>query len=156
MASWPDHLTIRQLKNDSSAIYVREWGRTIWIADAHCDDGKRFVAGVIQPLSGLADLGDHGKPRVSQLRSRCSQAAKYAPWKARKLPRWQKWTFNLGSIEDTRLFLSFCKTRRFRRDSSLPSLPSVKVPNFPRNLGSDFGQYLNEEANQRSPKRERK
>jgi hypothetical protein len=54
-------------------------GRTIWIVDAHCDDGKRFVAGVIQPLSGLADLGDYGKPRVSQLRSRCSQAAKYAP-----------------------------------------------------------------------------
>src|SRR5436190_23350221 len=36
-------------------------------------------AGVIQPLSGPADLGDHGKPRVSQLRSRCSRAAKYAP-----------------------------------------------------------------------------
>jgi len=29
-------------------------------------------------------------------------------------------------------------------------------PNFLRNLGSDFGQYLNEEANQRRPKRERK
>jgi PRC-barrel domain len=26
-----------------------------------------------------AGLGDHGKPRVSQLQSRCSQAAKYAP-----------------------------------------------------------------------------
>ena len=37
------------------------------------------LAGVTQPLSGPADLGDHGKPRVSQLQSRCSQAAKYAP-----------------------------------------------------------------------------
>ena len=36
-------------------------------------------AGVIQPLSGPAGLGDHGKPRVSQLQSRCSRAAKYAP-----------------------------------------------------------------------------
>jgi hypothetical protein len=34
---------------------------------------------LIQPLSGLAGLGDHGKPTVSQLQSRCSQAAKYAP-----------------------------------------------------------------------------
>jgi hypothetical protein len=34
---------------------------------------------VIQPLSGPAGLGDHGKPRVSQLQPRCSQAAKYAP-----------------------------------------------------------------------------
>jgi hypothetical protein len=54
-------------------------GRTIWIADPHRGDGKRFVAAVIEPLSGLAGLGDHGKPRVSQLQSRCSQAAKYAP-----------------------------------------------------------------------------
>jgi hypothetical protein len=36
-------------------------------------------AGVIKPLSGPAGLGDHGKPRVSQLQSRCSRAAKYAP-----------------------------------------------------------------------------
>jgi hypothetical protein len=36
-------------------------------------------AGVIQPLSGPVGLGDHGKPTVSQLQSRCSQAAKYAP-----------------------------------------------------------------------------
>jgi hypothetical protein len=31
-------------------------------------------AGVIQPLSGPAGLGDHGRPRVSQLQSRCSRA----------------------------------------------------------------------------------
>jgi len=37
------------------------------------------LAGVTQLLSGPAGLGDHGKPRVSQLQSRCSQAAKYAP-----------------------------------------------------------------------------
>jgi hypothetical protein len=40
---------------------------------------RSSLAGVIQPLSGPAGLGDHGKPRVSQLQSRCSQAAKYAP-----------------------------------------------------------------------------
>jgi hypothetical protein len=41
--------------------------------------GRSSSAGVIQPLSGPAGLGDHGKPRVSQLQSRCSRAAKYAP-----------------------------------------------------------------------------
>jgi hypothetical protein len=44
-------------------------------------------AGVIQPLPGPADLRDYGKPRVSQLQSRCSRAAKYAPSKGRKLPQ---------------------------------------------------------------------
>ena len=43
-------------------------------------------AGVIQPWPGPADLGDYGKSRVSQLQSRCSRAAKYAPSKGRKLP----------------------------------------------------------------------
>jgi hypothetical protein len=40
---------------------------------------RSSLADVIQPLSGPAGLGDHGKPRVSQLQSRCSQAAKYGP-----------------------------------------------------------------------------
>ena len=40
---------------------------------------RSSLAGVTQPLSGPAGLADHGKPRVSQLQSRCSQAAKYAP-----------------------------------------------------------------------------
>ena len=40
---------------------------------------RSSLAGVTQPLSGPAGLGDHGKPRVSQLQSRCSQSAKYAP-----------------------------------------------------------------------------
>jgi hypothetical protein len=40
---------------------------------------RSSLTGVTQPLSGPAGLGDHGKPRVSQLQSRCSQAAKYAP-----------------------------------------------------------------------------
>jgi len=34
---------IAAIKNDFSAICVREGVRTIWIADAHRGDGKRFV-----------------------------------------------------------------------------------------------------------------
>ena len=42
MTSWPV-ICHPAIKNDSSAIYMRERGRTIWIADAHRGDGKRFV-----------------------------------------------------------------------------------------------------------------
>jgi hypothetical protein len=31
-------------------------GRTIWIADAHCDDGKRFVVHADEKLTGFAEL----------------------------------------------------------------------------------------------------
>jgi hypothetical protein len=45
----------------------------------HLAHWRSSLAGVTQPLSGPAGPGDHGKPMVSQLQSRCSQAAKYAP-----------------------------------------------------------------------------
>jgi hypothetical protein len=31
-------------------------GRTSWIADAHCDDGKRFVARFDEMLTALVEL----------------------------------------------------------------------------------------------------
>ena len=31
-------------------------GRTIWIADAHCDDGKRFVVRVDEKLTAFVEL----------------------------------------------------------------------------------------------------
>jgi hypothetical protein len=31
-------------------------GRTIWIADAHCDDGKRFVVHADEKLTAFAEL----------------------------------------------------------------------------------------------------
>ena len=31
-------------------------GRTIWIADAHCDDGKRFVVRADEKLTAFLEL----------------------------------------------------------------------------------------------------
>jgi hypothetical protein len=31
-------------------------GRTIWIADAHCDDGKRFVVRADEKLTAFMEL----------------------------------------------------------------------------------------------------
>jgi hypothetical protein len=33
-----------------------EYGRTIWIADAHCSDGKRFVVRADEKLTGFMEL----------------------------------------------------------------------------------------------------
>ena len=44
------------IKNDSSAICVRDGGGTIWIADAHRDDGKRFVVRAGEKLTAFLKL----------------------------------------------------------------------------------------------------
>jgi hypothetical protein len=44
------------IKNDSDAICVREGGRTIWVADAHRGDGKRFVVRADDKLAAFAEL----------------------------------------------------------------------------------------------------
>jgi hypothetical protein len=38
----------------SSAINAN--GRTIWIADAHCDDGKRFIVRADEKLTAFLEL----------------------------------------------------------------------------------------------------
>jgi len=42
MTSWPDHLPSGNRK-ESGAILRARAARTIWTADAHRGDGKRFV-----------------------------------------------------------------------------------------------------------------
>jgi hypothetical protein len=42
------------IKNDSSAILIG--GRTIWIADAHRDDGHRFIVQADEKLTALLEL----------------------------------------------------------------------------------------------------
>ena len=43
-------------QNDSRAISVRERGSRIWIADAHRDDGQRFIVHADEKLSAFLEL----------------------------------------------------------------------------------------------------
>ena len=49
-------VTIRQSKTILEAICVCERGQTIWIADAHRDDGKRFVVHADEKLTAFLEL----------------------------------------------------------------------------------------------------
>ncbi len=40
----------------SCVLAVAAMGRTIWIADAHCDDGKRYVVRADEKLTAFLEL----------------------------------------------------------------------------------------------------
>jgi hypothetical protein len=50
-------------QNDSRAICVPEWGRRIWIADAHRGDGNRFIVRADEKLTAFVEL-EKGDSRV--------------------------------------------------------------------------------------------
>jgi hypothetical protein len=55
MTSLPDHLP-SAIKNDSSATLCNARAKTIWIADAHRGDGKRFVVRADDQLTAFLEL----------------------------------------------------------------------------------------------------
>jgi hypothetical protein len=42
-------------------------GRTIWIVDAHCDDGRRFVLHADEKLTAFLELEDDSRLRMNCL-----------------------------------------------------------------------------------------
>ncbi len=67
-----DHLPSGN-QNDSRAISVRERGSRIWIADAHCGDGKRFVVRADELLAGFLELEAAIRAESDSLRRIASQ-----------------------------------------------------------------------------------
>jgi hypothetical protein len=51
-----ESLAVRRSKTILARSWAREGGRTIWVADAHRGDGKRFVVRADDKLAAFAEL----------------------------------------------------------------------------------------------------
>jgi hypothetical protein len=56
MASSQDHLSFGNQKRFLARSCVRECGEQIWIADAHRDDGKRFVVRADEKTTAFVEI----------------------------------------------------------------------------------------------------
>ena len=63
-------------------------GRTIWIVDAHRDDGRRFIVRADEMLSAFVEL-EAARHRPSPLAKASRERRQSKPW---------KWTWLLGQL----------------------------------------------------------
>ena len=68
------------------------YGRTVWIADAHRDDGKRFVVGADEKLTAFLELESVIRPG-GELSLTSSQAFSKLGAEATPLHLWDSLTF---------------------------------------------------------------